>query len=86
MDLISTTVSPTTWDEVGGPGSMREYRTGVYVDAEGVVRKAVRNTTGSGLAVARLEAARKHKPVPKANRPAAPIPILTSVPNCVKFR
>jgi general secretion pathway protein D len=26
IDLIQTTVSPTTWDEVGGPGSISEFR------------------------------------------------------------
>ncbi len=56
INLITTTVSPTTWDEVGGPGSIQEYRNGVYVDAQGVVRRSLRDATGSGLAVARLEA------------------------------
>jgi hypothetical protein len=56
INLITTTVAPTSWDEVGGPGTIQEYRNGIYVDAEGVVRRAVRDTTGSGLAVARLEA------------------------------
>jgi len=26
IDLIQTTVAPTTWDEVGGPGSISEFR------------------------------------------------------------
>ncbi len=56
IDLITSTVAPTSWDEVGGPGAIQEYRNGVYVDAEGTVRRAVRDTTGSALAVARLEA------------------------------
>ena len=39
IELITTTVAPTTWDEVGGPGAIHEFATGVYVDAEGVLRK-----------------------------------------------
>ncbi len=27
IDLITTTIAPTTWDEVGGPGSIAEFRT-----------------------------------------------------------
>ena len=58
IQLITDTIAPTTWDEVGGPGAISSYSAGggVYVDAEGVVRRAVREAAGSGLAVARLEA------------------------------
>ena len=38
MELITSTVAPTTWDEVGGPGSMSKFPTGVYVDARGVLK------------------------------------------------
>jgi hypothetical protein len=41
ISLITSTVAPTTWDEVGGPGTIAEYRQGVYVDALGVVRPTV---------------------------------------------
>jgi hypothetical protein len=58
IQLITDTIAPTTWDEVGGPGAISSYSAGggVYVDAEGVVRRAVRDAASSGLAVARLEA------------------------------
>jgi uncharacterized protein DUF1598 len=56
INLITTTIAPTTWDEVGGPGAIQEYRNGVYVDAGGVVRRGERKATRPGLAVARLEA------------------------------
>ncbi len=42
IDLITTTIAPTTWDDVGGPGSVAEFRTGVYVDAEGVLNRNIR--------------------------------------------
>lgn len=40
MQLIQSTIAPDTWDEVGGRGSIQPFPTGVYVDAEGVLRKA----------------------------------------------
>ncbi len=39
IDLITTTVDPDSWEEVGGPGTIAEFPTGVYVDAAGVLRK-----------------------------------------------
>lgn len=49
IDLITTTVAPTTWDDVGGPGTVKEYRQGVYVDALGVVRPTVEKTDKDGV-------------------------------------
>lgn len=42
IDLISSTVQPETWDEVGGPGSMRQYETGVRVDPNGLLRQVTK--------------------------------------------
>ena len=39
IELITTTVDPDSWDEVGGPGTIAEFPTGVYVDAAGVLKK-----------------------------------------------
>ncbi|MGI8982825.1 MAG: DUF1598 domain-containing protein [Pirellulaceae bacterium] len=39
IDLIVTTIDPDTWEDVGGPGSIAEFATGVYVDAGGVLKK-----------------------------------------------
>ena len=39
IELIVTTVAPDSWDEVGGPGSIVEFAGGVYVDAQGVLRR-----------------------------------------------
>ena len=39
IELITSTVAPTSWDEVGGPGSIQQYANGVYVDTAGVVRR-----------------------------------------------
>jgi hypothetical protein len=56
IELITTTVKPQTWDEVGGPGSISEFRNGVYVDAEGTLKRALKTSKATGLATARLEA------------------------------
>ena len=45
IELIVTTVAPTSWDEVGGPGSIKEFEGGVYIDALGVVRRALERPT-----------------------------------------
>ncbi|HVX11887.1 MAG TPA: DUF1598 domain-containing protein [Pirellulales bacterium] len=49
IDLITSTVAPTSWDEVGGPGAIKEYRNGVYVDALGVVHPVVDKDGGNRL-------------------------------------
>lgn len=40
INLITSTVAPDSWDDVGGPGSMVPFEGGVYVDAQGVLRQA----------------------------------------------
>jgi hypothetical protein len=39
IDLITSTVSPTTWDAVGGPGSIGPFPGGVWVDAQGAMHR-----------------------------------------------
>jgi hypothetical protein len=56
IDLITNTVRPQTWDEVGGPGTISEFRNGVYVDASGELKRALQPRPAKGLAVARLAA------------------------------
>jgi hypothetical protein len=56
MNLITSTVAPTTWDEVGGPGSMTEFRNGVYVDASGELKRAARTAANGELAGTRRKA------------------------------
>ena len=58
IELITSTVRPTSWDEVGGPGSVQEFQNGVFVDAGGVLKRALTPKKAKGLAVARLEAIR----------------------------
>ncbi len=56
IELITTTVKPDTWDEVGGPGSVSEFRNGVYVDATGELHRALQPGESKQLAIARLDA------------------------------
>ena len=39
IELITTTVDPDTWEEVGGQGTIAGFPGGVFVDAQGVLRK-----------------------------------------------
>ena len=38
IELITSTIKPTSWDEVGGPGSIMPFPTGVWVDPGGTLR------------------------------------------------
>ncbi|MGE0537887.1 MAG: DUF1598 domain-containing protein [Pirellulales bacterium] len=58
MDLITSTIAPTTWVDVGGQGEIQPYRNGVFVDAAGVLRRAEANKTArADLAAVRRESA-----------------------------
>ncbi|MBX7168824.1 MAG: DUF1598 domain-containing protein [Pirellulales bacterium] len=39
MELITSTVAPTTWEDVGGPGTVRPFITGVWVDTTGLMTR-----------------------------------------------
>jgi len=39
IDLITTTVEPESWEDLGGPGSIAPFPTGVYVDSEGTLKR-----------------------------------------------
>jgi hypothetical protein len=54
IELITSTVKPQTWDEVGGPGSVAPFPTGVYIDPDGVLQSLLgRDTTGQLAALRR---------------------------------
>lgn len=61
INLITTTVEPDSWDDIGGPGTVQSFPGGVAVDASGVVRKrnAVKDKKGRRLAMVRREATRR---------------------------
>ncbi len=39
IDLITSTIAPTTWTDVGGTGAIQEFESGVHIDAAGMVRR-----------------------------------------------
>lgn len=58
INLITSTIAPESWDEVGGPGAIDGFAGGVYVDAVGTLRRIDASSGGRSLAALRDEAAR----------------------------
>ena len=60
IELIQNTIDPQSWlDTNGGPGTINEFRSGVSVDAGGVLRKVEYTPKNSLLNEIRKEASRK---------------------------
>ncbi|MFN3149290.1 DUF1598 domain-containing protein [Bremerella sp.] len=49
IDLITTTVEPESWEELGGPGSIAPFPTGVYVDSQGTLKRVTQLSNDSLL-------------------------------------
>ncbi|PQO40309.1 hypothetical protein C5Y96_01685 [Blastopirellula marina] len=49
IDLITTTVEPESWEELGGPGSIAPFPTGVYVDSQGTLKRITQLSNDSLL-------------------------------------
>jgi hypothetical protein len=60
IDLITSTIRPSTWDAAGGPGSIQRFPTGIYVDAQGVLRPLMKQETTSRLADLRTTSTAKN--------------------------
>jgi hypothetical protein len=56
MNMITSTIQPDSWDDNGGPGSIQPFQNGVYVDAEGVMRRLKKVDDADFLAEERLAA------------------------------
>jgi len=77
IDLIVTTVAPDTWEDVGGPGSIAPFPTGVWVDPQGVMRPLLREDDTGRLAAlrassrpgARRDDVRRTSPLRKVSLP-----------------
>ena len=55
IDLITSTIAPDSWDEVGGPGAIESFPGGVYVDASGLLKRV--NSEGADPSLTGLRAA-----------------------------
>src|SRR5439155_25329260 len=53
IELITSTLKPDSWDDVGGPGAIDQFASGVYVDSAGVLHKLSTTTDASLVAVHR---------------------------------
>jgi hypothetical protein len=58
IDLITTTIAPDSWEDVGGAGAISPFPTGVFVDTSGLMRPLPPPRNPSRLDRARREAAR----------------------------
>jgi len=56
IDLITATISPDSWDDVGGPGSISGFDGGVFVDPTGLLKKFPPQTDRSLIAIRRSAA------------------------------
>jgi hypothetical protein len=53
IDLITSTIKPTTWDTVGAPGTIMPYPNGVWVDPRGSLRLVKPQEGGDDLTALR---------------------------------
>jgi truncated hemoglobin YjbI len=53
IELITATIAPNTWDDVGGAGAIEPFPTGVYVDASGVMKRLAPRRTHALMSKAR---------------------------------
>ncbi len=76
IQLITSTIQPESWEDVGGPGSIAPFTTGVYIDPDGTLQLAIQ-AGGDRLGALRgLEAtaggnfdARRNSPLRKVSLP-----------------
>ncbi len=57
IELITSTVVPESWDEVGGPGTIDSFESGVYVDGASVLKRITVVGDSKSLATIRNKSA-----------------------------
>lgn len=58
IDLITKTIKPTTWDGVGGSGSVQPYPNGVWIDPKGLLQPIMKEDRGNRLVALREASSR----------------------------
>jgi hypothetical protein len=86
MELITSTIQPTTWDTVGGPGSLAPFATGVSVDAQGLLRPLLRQDLSGRLAALRAAGAAKSHPENVRRSSRLRMVSLPRLERCVQLR
>jgi hypothetical protein len=56
IDLLTATVSPDSWDTVGGEGNVTQFDQGVRVDPNGLLRRTLKEETSGRLAALGVKA------------------------------
>jgi len=56
IELIESTIAPTSWTNVGGTGAIQEFESGVHIDAAGTVRRKLAKTDSDWLKELRQKA------------------------------
>lgn len=69
MELITSTVAPPTWTDVGGAGSIKGFANGVYIDADGLLHKLDRTADTKGA----LDLLRAEANAPRSDLPAGDV-------------
>lgn len=59
IDMITSTVEPTSWDLIGGPGAIDGFEGGVYVNTDGLMQRLTNDGLLSRLTTLRQQAARQ---------------------------
>jgi hypothetical protein len=59
IDLITSTVAPKSWEQNGGQGTIAPFPTGVWVDAQGVLRPLLKEAATGDLAALRAARAQR---------------------------
>jgi Protein of unknown function (DUF1598) len=65
IELITSTIKPDSWDDVGGPGAIDQFAGGVYVDSAGLLRKLPTTVSTSLAAIHRSAADASHTGNPR---------------------
>ena len=59
MQLLTTTIAPKSWSDAGGAGTVSPFPTGVSVDARGVLRPLLKESTSRDLIALRTASQRR---------------------------
>jgi len=65
IDLITSTVKPTSWDTVGGPGSIAGFPTGIMADARAALARPMVQEAGDLAALYQAAAPKLHAQSPR---------------------